>query len=72
MRILFLGDVVGHAGRAAIRQFLPRVREEFAPDVILANAENVAGGIGMTACTVDELLGAGVDFLSWVNNVWRH
>ena len=72
MRILFLGDVVGHAGRAAIRQFLPRVREEFAPDVILANAENVAGGIGMTASTVDELLGAGVDFLTSGNHVWRH
>ena len=72
MRILFLGDVVGQAGRAAIRQFLPRLREELAPDVILANAENVAGGIGMTGSTVDELLAAGVDFLTSGNHVWRH
>ena len=46
MRILFLGDVVGKAGRSAVRQFLPKLRKELAPDAVLANAENAAGGLG--------------------------
>ena len=49
MRILFLGDVVGKAGRLAVKQFLPELREEFSPDVVIANGENIAGGIGMTS-----------------------
>ena len=72
MRILFLGDVVGKAGRLAVKQFLPKLKEELRLDVVLANGENLAGGIGMTGETMDELFAAGVDFITSGNHVWRH
>ncbi len=72
MRLLFLGDVVGRAGRLAVKQFLPELREEYAPDVVLANGENIAGGIGMTSETLDELFAAGVHLVTSGNHVWRH
>lgn len=72
MRLLFLGDVVGRAGRLAVKQFLPELREEYAPDVVLANGENIAGGIGMTSETLDELFAAGVQLVTSGNHVWRH
>lgn len=72
MRILFLGDVVGKAGRLAVKQFLPALRESLRLDVVLANGENIAGGIGMTGETLDELFAAGVDFVTSGNHVWRH
>lgn len=72
MHILFLGDVVGSAGRCAVRQLLPALKEEFRPDVVLANGENIAGGVGMTCDTLDELFSAGVDLVTSGNHVWRH
>jgi metallophosphoesterase (TIGR00282 family) len=72
MRILFLGDVVGKAGRLAVKQFLPKLKEELRLDAVLANGENAAGGIGMTCETMDELFAAGVDFITAGNHVWRH
>jgi len=72
MRILFLGDVVGKAGRLAVKQFLPKLKEDLRLDVVLANGENIAGGIGMTGETLDELFAAGVDFVTSGNHVWRH
>ena len=72
MRILFLGDVVGKAGRLAVKQFLPKLKEELRLDAVLANGENLAGGIGMTCETMDELFAAGVDFITSGNHVWRH
>ena len=72
MRILFLGDVVGRAGRVAVKEFLPGLREEYCPDVVLANGENIAGGLGMTCETLDELFSCGVDLVTGGNHVWRH
>ena len=72
MRILFLGDVVGKAGRLAVKQFLPELREEWSPEVVIANGENIAGGIGMTSETLDELFSAGVQVVTSGNHVWRH
>ena len=72
MHILFLGDVVGKAGRLAVKQFLPELREEFSPDVVIANGENIAGGIGMTSETLDELFAVGVNLVTSGNHVWRH
>ncbi|NCZ97514.1 metallophosphoesterase, partial [bacterium] len=48
MRILFLGDVVAEHGREAVRDVVPKLIEEFAPDFIVLNGENVAGGNGIT------------------------
>ena len=48
MRIVMLGDIVGACGRQSVQQLVPRIHEEFSPDLVLANAENVANGSGLT------------------------
>lgn len=70
MRILMVGDVVGRPGRRTVRDHLNSFREEHAVDLVIANAENAAGGRGLTSATADELLGAGVDILTSGNHVW--
>jgi metallophosphoesterase (TIGR00282 family) len=69
--ILFIGDVVGRAGRRALRELLPGLREELAPDFVVANGENAAGGIGITPKEADELFGAGVDAITLGNHTYR-
>lgn len=70
MRLLIFGDVVGKIGRRALTAVLPELRREHCPDVVLANAENVAHGLGMTAKTLQEVLDAGVTLLTGGNHVW--
>lgn len=72
MRILFLGDIVGRAGREAVRRRLPALRTGLAVDAVVANGENASGGIGLTADNARELLACGVDVLTLGNHVWRH
>ncbi|BFR47695.1 TIGR00282 family metallophosphoesterase [Nitratidesulfovibrio sp. HK-II] len=72
MRILFFGDIVGKPGRQALKELLPALRREHAPDVVIANGENASGGIGLTAETLRELLGMGIDVLTTGNHVWKH
>jgi metallophosphoesterase (TIGR00282 family) len=69
LRLLFIGDIIGHPGRRALRRFLPRLREKYSPDFIVANAENAAGGVGITEEIGTELLGL-VDVLTSGNHVW--
>ncbi|NPV52911.1 MAG: TIGR00282 family metallophosphoesterase [Firmicutes bacterium] len=71
MRILVIGDVVGRAGRRAVKTLLPRVASLHAPDVIIANGENVAGGFGLTGETVKELFASGIHILTTGNHVWN-
>jgi metallophosphoesterase (TIGR00282 family) len=66
---LFIGDIIGHPGRRALRKCLPRLREKYSPDFIVANAENSAGGVGITEEIGTELLGL-VDVLTSGNHVW--
>jgi metallophosphoesterase (TIGR00282 family) len=66
---LFIGDVIGHPGRRALRKFLPRLRGKYSPDFVVANAENAAGGLGITEEVGTELLGL-VDVLTSGNHVW--
>lgn len=61
MRILFLGDVVGRAGRAAVAGHLPRLRQDWALDFVVVNGENASGGMGLTAAHGAALLEAGAD-----------
>lgn len=70
MRFLIFGDVVGRIGRRALAAALPELRRELKPDLVLANAENLAHGLGMTNRTVSEVLDAGVDLLTGGNHVW--
>jgi metallophosphoesterase (TIGR00282 family) len=70
LRILFIGDVVGRVGRSIVREHLPRIKDRYGIDLAVANAENAAGGIGLTERTGRELLGAGVDVLTSGNHIW--
>lgn len=70
MRILVIGDAVGKPGRQAIKQFLPDLRREYELDMVIANAENIAHGKGITVATAGELLDSGVDVLTSGNHIW--
>lgn len=71
MRILFIGDVVAKPGRQAVAALLPGLRAELALDLVIANGENSAGGVGITAATANDLFTAGVDLLTTGNHVWH-
>ena len=64
MKILFLGDVVGRSGRAAIIDQLPELRRDLSLDFVVINAENAASGVGLTAKIAEELFKAGADVLT--------
>lgn len=68
--ILFIGDVVGGPGRRAVRELLPRLRQERAVNLVIANGENSAGGSGITTATARELFDAGVDVLTSGDHLW--
>jgi metallophosphoesterase (TIGR00282 family) len=70
VRILFLADVFGSAGRRAVEQRLPRLREELGADVCVVNGENAAEGRGLTPRLADRLLAAGADVVTLGNHVW--
>jgi metallophosphoesterase (TIGR00282 family) len=72
MRILFLGDVFGAAGRRAVEQRLPHLKEELGARFCVVNGENAADGIGLTAKLAEKLLAAGADVVTTGNHVWRH
>ncbi len=48
MKVLFIGDIVGNAGRNALKKVLPALKSKYNPDIIIANGENAAGGRGIT------------------------
>jgi metallophosphoesterase (TIGR00282 family) len=70
LRILFLADVFGAAGRAAVEQRLPSLREELGADFCVVNGENAADGRGLTPKLADKLLTAGADVVTLGNHVW--
>jgi len=70
MRILFIGDIFGHPGRQLVKETLPLLREEFQPELVLANAENAAAGFGITPPLVEELLDMGIAVLTSGNHIW--
>jgi metallophosphoesterase (TIGR00282 family) len=70
-RILFVGDVVGGLGRRTLLDCLPLLRERYAPTFVDVNAENIAGGVGITPKIADELLAKGVDAITLGNHTYR-
>ena len=70
MLVLAVGDIVGKPGRKAVTEVLPDLRREYGLDLVIANAENIAGGLGVTPTTASELLNAGVDVLTSGNHIW--
>ncbi len=70
LRILCIGDIVGKPGRRAVRSLLPGIKERYGVDMTIANAENAAGGMGVTEEVVRELRQAGIDLFTTGNHVW--
>ncbi len=70
MLILMIGDIVGQPGRQVVKELLPGLRQQYGFSLVIANAENVAGGLGLTSTTAEELLSAGVDVLTSGNHIW--
>jgi metallophosphoesterase (TIGR00282 family) len=71
VRILFIGDIVGGAGRRGLAAVMPAVISEHEPDLIIANGENSAGGAGITERTAEEIFKTGVDVITTGNHVYR-
>ena len=70
MRILFVGDVFGSAGRRIVREHIGHVIAGRAVDLVIVNAENAAGGFGLTPGIADELFDMGAHVLTTGNHVW--
>ncbi len=70
MRLLFLGDIVGKAGRDAVVRELPLLRRELDIDFAVVNAENSAHGFGLTSTIANDIFDAGADVLTTGNHVW--
>jgi 2',3'-cyclic-nucleotide 2'-phosphodiesterase len=68
MRLLFIGDIIGRPGRDVVSAELPSIREKLSLDFVIANAENAAGGFGLTRAIANELFGAGVDTITTGNH----
>jgi metallophosphoesterase (TIGR00282 family) len=72
MKVLFIGDVVGGPGRRGLAAAMPELRDRHAPDVVVVNGENSAGGMGITEKTAKALFEAGADVITTGNHVYRH
>jgi hypothetical protein len=72
VRILCIGDVIGKPGRQALAALLPDLRQERAIDIVVANGENLAAGLGITISTLNELYATGVDVVTSGNHIWHH
>lgn len=71
MKLVFIGDIVGKPGRQIVAQRIREIREAWQPDIILANAENAAGGLGATPEVIDELKRLGIAGFTMGNHTWR-
>ncbi len=70
MLILAIGDVIGKPGRQTVQKLLSGLRKQYGVDLVIANGENAAGGLGLTLSTAKELLDSGVDILTSGNHIW--
>lgn len=71
MNVLLIGDITGQPGREATAEILPKLKQKEKIDFVIANAENAAGGSGITPQTCEELLNTGIDVLTSGDHVWK-
>lgn len=73
MHIMFIGDLVGSGARRMLKDYLPELKKQYQVDLCLANVENVAAGMGLTASLAEEIKKSGVDVMTLGNHCWaRH
>ncbi len=70
MKILFIGDIIGKAGRRAVSELAPKIVVDHNVDIVIANGENAAGGFGIIPKVAEELFKSGVDLLTSGNHIW--
>lgn len=70
LRFLLFGDIVGKIGRRAVAAVMPTLQKRYRPHLIIANAENLAHGLGVTEDSLREMQAAGIDVFTSGNNVW--
>ena len=70
VRLLLIGDIVGRPGRELVKRGLAALVERYTIDFVIANAENAAGGFGITREIGDEILERGVDVMTSGNHIW--
>ncbi|MBN2714599.1 MAG: TIGR00282 family metallophosphoesterase [Deltaproteobacteria bacterium] len=71
LKILMIGDVMAKTGRFAVRKVLPGIIAKKEIDFVVANGENIAGGIGITPELAQDLFDFGVDVITSGNHIWR-
>lgn len=72
LKILFIGDIVASTGRRAVRELLPKLKKQHAVDLVIANVENLAHGVGITEATIENMWEAGVDVGTSGNHIWKN
>jgi metallophosphoesterase (TIGR00282 family) len=70
VKIAFIGDIVGRPGRDMIAKHLPKIKEEYAIDFVIANYENASHGFGLTSKNASELFSYGIDVMTGGNHSW--
>ncbi len=70
MTILFIGDITGEPGRRTVKLLLPQLRQRYGAHLVIANAENAAGGSGITPKVAQEIFEAGVDVVTSGDHLW--
>ena len=70
LKIFFIGDIIGRPGRHFLKRVLPILKKRYNPDLVIANGENLAGGLGITEKTAEEIRSAGVHVITSGNHVW--
>ena len=68
--MLFIGDIVGQPGRRAVKELVPKLREQHGINLVVANGENAAGGSGITPKTAQEIFAAGVEIMTCGDHLW--
>jgi len=71
MRLLFIGDIVGEPGRKAVKKLVPEIRDKNGIECVIANAENSAGGSGITSPIANEIKNCGVHVLTSGDHIWK-
>ncbi len=70
MEVLFIGDIVGRPGRRCLKKIIPDIKQSYSIDFIIVNGENLAGGLGLTKETVEEILSVDIDVITSGNHIW--
>ncbi|MBE9505021.1 MAG: TIGR00282 family metallophosphoesterase [Proteobacteria bacterium] len=70
MKVLFIGDIIGKAGRRAVKELVPGLKNKHSIDIVIANGENAAGGFGIIPKLAEELFSYEVDLITSGNHIW--